>query len=447
MNSVENIMKAVEENGVELIRFLYIDSDGVIRGYTTSAEQLEGDLKTGHNFAEAMPFFSVLDDLVPGSRFGCTGEISAVPDPDTFRVLPYVSNSAQMICDFVKKADHSNCGLCARTLLKEYLSGIEYEVRAAFENEFYLIVRDENGQWAPFDRSVCFATSGMNAQHEIVLDIVRALKAQGLTVEKYYPEYGPGQVEIVYKYSDALRTADNQVMFRETVKGTAQNHGVTASFMPKPFKDFAGSGAHFHISLFNEGKNLFYDASGPLNLSRTALHFLGGLRKHLRAVCAFTASTVNSYKRLIPHNWASAYNCYGPDNREAALRVVAGAKGAAEASFNIELKAVDGACNPYLAALAVLAAGMDGIENGIDPGEPVTTDPYDMSEEERESRGVRRLPKTLGEAVDALEADKLFERVLGKTFYEEYILLKRFAWDQYIRHVSDWEIDNYADKF
>lgn len=445
--AIEDILKKVRDEKILLIRFVYIDNDGVIRSYAATAEELEGDIESGHSFSAAMPFFSVLDGLVPGTRFGACGEVSGVPDPKTFRILPFAPNSAMMICDFRNKADHSSCGLCPRTMLKDYLAGLEFDVKAAFENEFYLLNRNEDGSYEPIDNSGCFATAGMNVQHDVVLDMVRDLKAQGMQVEKYYPEYGNGQVEIVYKYDDALKTADNQVFFRETIKGRAQKHGLIASFMPKPFQHLAGSGSHLHLSLFKDGVNQFYDPSAPDNLSQTAKYFIGGLLKHLNALCAFTASTVNSYKRLVPHSWASAFSCYGFDNREAAVRVVTGLKGREASSFNIEIKPVDGACNPYLAVLTALAAGIDGIRNKIDPGEPAREDPYDMSEEKRKAMNISRLPRSLGEAADALEADSYFEEILGHIFYDEYINLKRFAWTKYIEHVSDWEIDLYTQVF
>jgi len=443
----EEILAFVDQGDIELVRFVYIDNDGVIRSYASTTEMLEQDLQSGHNFAVAMPFFSVMDDLVPGTRFGCTGEICGVPDPDSFRILPHVPKTAMMICDFRKKADHSDCGLCPRSFLKTYLDSLDYQVNVALENEFYLVVRDESGNYAPFDQTVCFSTTGMNRQQALVADIIRFLKAQGMTVEKYYPEYGRGQVEIVYRYDNALKTADNQVFFRETVKGVAQNHGVIASFMPKPFADSAGSGAHMHISLCHDGKNLFFDASREYGLSQTAKFFIGGLLQHMKALCAFTASTVNSYKRLLPHNWASAYTCWGMDNREASVRVCPGAKGSEEASFNLEIKPVDGACNPHLAILAALAAGMDGVKNRIDPGQPVMADPHDLDEATRRKMNITRLPRTLGEAITSLEADTFYKSLLGDVFFEEYIMLKRFAWNTYIEHVSDWESALYMEAY
>jgi glutamine synthetase len=447
MKSKQDVLTEVRGKDIELIRFVYIDNDGVIRSYATTAAELEGDLETGHLYSIAMPFFSVLDDLMPDTRFGCVGELAAVPDMDTFTLLPYAPGQAMIICDFRNKSDHSPSELCARATLKGFLDSIDYEAKAAFENEFYLLSKSEDGTYAPFDDSLCFATSGMNKHYEVVMDMVRALQAQGLVVEKYYPEYGRGQMEVVCKYNNALRAADDQIVFRETMRGVANNHGLVASFMPKPYQHLAGSGAHMHLSLWKNGKNLFFDPHDENNLSETAKHFIGGLTMHMTALCAFTASTVNSYKRLIPHSWASAYACYGRDNREAAIRLVTPLKGKGEQSFNIEFKPADPACNPHLALLSVLAAGLDGIKNKIDPGRPVDGDPHDLGEEERSKRGIRRLPQTLGEAVAALESDEFFKDVMGEVFLDEYIKLKRFAWTNYIQHVSDWETTNYVEAF
>lgn len=440
------ILQRVTQDDIALIRFLYVDCDGVTRGYTCHRDQLAGDMESGHAFAACMPFFSSLDTLVPGTRFGCAGELRAVPDPDTFVVLPYARRQAAMLCDFVDP-QHRPIGVCPRTALKQVLASMgEYQVAAAFENEFYLMRRGEKG-YVPFDDSVCFATAGMKSAEEVVLEMVDALTAQGMVVEKYYPEYGPGQQELIIKYATGLRAADQQVLFKETVRGVAANHGLVASFLPKPFPGLAGSGSHLHISLWKDGRNLFYDASHPLGLSPLALHFIGGILHHLPALLAFTAACVTSYKRVIPHNWASAYACYGLDNREAAVRVVSGQKGREAETTNLEFKPVDGSANPYLAMAAVLAAGMDGVRRQLDPGEPVAADPHDLGPEERARRGIFRLPRTLGEAVDNLERSTFFRQVFGDVLYEEYILLKRFLWEEYLKQVTEWEVAHFAHLF
>jgi glutamine synthetase len=217
--------------------------------------------------------------------------------------------------------------------------------------------------------------------------------------------------------------------------------------MPKPFPHLAGSGAHLHFSLWQSGKNLFYDPASEKGLSDFGRYFVGGILSHLQALCAFTAPTVNSYKRLLPHNWASAYTCWGYDNREAAIRVVTGMKGSEEKSFNIEYKPADAAGNPYLAIMAVLAAGMDGVNHRIEPGDAVAGDPHDIPDGEKQQRGIERLPESLGNAAGALAADPFFKELLNHVFIEEYLAMKRFAWNSYIQHVSDWEMEKYAETF
>lgn len=447
MRTVDDILREAREKEVTFTRLLYIDNDGMIRGQASVGDQLAGDLRTGHSYAMAMPFFGVLDTLGPDTKFGCVGELSAVPDLDTFRVLPYVPHTASVICDFLTKDGHKDSGLCARMALKKLLKRIGYEASISFENEFYLLQKNPQGQLSPMENSLCYATAGMNEGYRVISEIIRALQDQGLTVEKYLAEYGPGQHEISVKYSSALQACDNQVIFRETARGVARNNGLVASFMPKIFQDKAGSGAHIHISLWSGGKNIFFDDSREMQLSDTARHFIGGILKHIGAICAFTAPTVTSYKRLVPHSWASAFRCYGIGNREAAVRVIPGSRGHEEKSFNMEFKPVDGTCNPYLAVTALLAAGLEGIEKKLDPGPAVMCDPADLSERERQDQGLARIPSNLGEAIRALQEDRFFVEVLGEEMYDEYIKLKQFSWDQYNRQITQWEIDRYAEAF
>jgi glutamine synthetase len=442
----EEIMKLVRENDIEFTRFLYVDNDGVIRGYMSHRDCLSGDLVSGHAFAAGMPFFSALDTLVPGTRFGCVGELRAVPDPDTFQVAPYAPKTATVICDFVTP-EHKPSGVCGRTALKNVLAGSKYEIKASVENEFYFMLPDGEGRYRPFDRSLCFATTGMQSTAPIILEITESLTAQGMTVEKYYPEYGPGQQEIVCRYDTALRAADNQVRLRETVRAVASKHGVVASFMPKPFQNLAGSGGHIHISVWDKGKNLLYDAGAPQQLSEFGLAFIGGILEHIRALCSFTAATVTSYKRLVPHNWASCYACWGLDNREAAVRLCSSQFGREEETLNLEVKVADSANNPYLAIAAIVAAGLDGVKRGLRAVPPVLSDPSDLSPAERAERNIRRVPQTLFEAAQALRENALYREMLGEVMWDEYVMLKEFNWSEYNRQVSPWEIDKFAAIF
>ena len=442
----EEILNIVDKENIKLVRFLYVDGDGLIRGYVANVNSLPSDLDSGHAYTTAMPFFSALDATIPNSRFGPIGEFRAVPDLETFRLVPYVPNTASIICDF-KTIEHEPSGICPRAALKDFLNNCKYDFKASFENELYFVLEDENGNLKPFDDSLCFTTRGMNTTSAIISEIIDNLAVQGIEVEKYYPEYGTGQQEIVTRYDEALRATDNQILFRETVRGVAEKHGVIASFMPKPFQHLAGSGGHIHISAWENGINLFYDKDDPLNLTSLARNFIGGILKHLPAICAFTAATVTSYKRLLPHNWASCTNTWGLDNREAAARVCSGQFGRESETTNIEMKAADSANNPYLAILAVLAAGVDGIENNYDPGEPLNIDPLNLSFEDQKRLNIKRLPQNLGEAINALKEDTLYQDLLGEVLFDEYIKLKEFNWQVYSTQVTPWEISKFAKIF
>jgi glutamine synthetase len=291
---------------------------------------------------------------------------------------------------------------------------------------------DEPDRLAPVDQSLCFSTSGFGAAHDYALELVRALQAQGLVVEQYYPELGHGQQELSVRHAPALRAADNMVWYRETARGVAWGQGLWASLAPKPIPDQAGNGAHLHASLWEAGpdggpgeRNVLYDAADPRGLSALAYHWIGGLLAHLPALVALTCASVNSYRRLVPQSWSSAFTCWGMDNREAAVRVPSRMWGLDEASTNLELKPSDATGNPYLALGAVIHAGLDGIRNKLDPGRPVDTDPATLSGATRRRRGIRRLPGSLGQALDALEADELLCEALGPLRRDAYLAVKR----------------------
>ncbi len=444
---IQEIMEYVQNNSIELTRFLYTDNDGVTRGYETTTDSLSGDLARGHTYAIAMPMFSAHDEIVPDSIFGPVGEVVAMPDLDSFTPIPYAEGSAAVICDFLQLDTYEPSPVCPRSILKKTLDEYPYEVKAAFENEFYFVLKDEDGKLVTRENSLCFDTAGMNELNSVIIDIIRTLKVQGIQVEKHYPEYGPGQHEIVMKYSDGLRAADNQILFKETVKAVARKYGMFASFMPKPFQDKSGSGAHIHISLWDGDENIFYDGDEKRGYSDTARYFIGGILAHIDAILAFTSPIVTSYKRLLPHNWASAFAAYGNANKEAAVRIIKGLLGKESSGFNIEFKPADGTSNPYLALNALLLAGLAGIKEQIDPGDELMQDPSSLTAEELARRNIRPLPMSLGDAITALEQDSLFQKELNPVFRSEYIKLKRYNWTRYLRHVSLWEIREFGTLF
>jgi glutamine synthetase len=413
---------------VQVIRFLYCDNGSIIRGKACHHRFLESYLRSGIGLTVAMQSMNMMDELVAEGRFGPVGEIRLMPDPDTFAVLPYAPRSARLLCD-MQTLDGAPWDVCPRSFLKRMIgraAGAGLALQAAFENEFTL-ARREGDQYLPIDRSLCFSTIGMDSAALVMSEMMEALEAQGVLPEQYYAELGPGQQELPVRYADALRAADNQITVRETGRGVALRHGLIASFAPKPFPGEAGNGSHIHASLWRvaDGRNHFHDPRDRHGLSEAGYAFMGGVLSHLPALVALTAPSVNSYRRLQPRFWSSAYTAWGPDNREAAVRVPSVRRGLEMESTNLELKPSDASSNPYLALGGLLAAGLDGIERKLDPGEPAMSDPDAMSEPERARRGIRRLPASLGEALDALERDEVLRGALGDAFAREYLAVKR----------------------
>jgi glutamine synthetase len=445
------ILLQARQAGVKLVRFLYCGNDGLIRGKAAAIEALAGALEAGIGLTVAMQSFTMFDRLVPEGTFGPVGEIRLVPDLDTFAILPYAPKNARVLVDMLQ-LDRTPWPVCPRSFLKRMIAAAAargLRVVVAFENEFYLARVDNEGRFMPFDRSNCFSTIGMDNANPIIIDIVEALEKQGIAVQQYYPELGPGQQEISVQHCHALRAADQQLVVRETVRGVAASQGLYASFAPKPFPDQAGSGCHIHFSLWDvaSGQNVLSDRSGPYGISPLGYHAIGGVLTHLRALVALTAPTVNSYRRLQPRFWSSAYSCYGPDNREAALRIPSVFWGREAASTNFELKPCDPSCNPYLALGALIAACLDGIERGLKPPEAMTVDPATLSEEEREHMQAARLPLTLDEALEALAEDKVLTDALGAPLAHEYLLVKRAEVEGFQEQGLEFELDQHFYKY
>src|SRR5580700_9136156 len=430
--------KATSE-GLELTRFLYADHGGVIRGKSAALRFLPERIASGIGHTTAMMAMTMLDTLQPVDGMGPVGEVRIKPDPDTLVSLPYAPGAGAMLADLVRP-DGQPWEACSRTFLKQAIAELAsegYAMEAAFEPEFTVGRREPDpaggpDRLVPTDDSLCYSATGFHQAHDIVMDLVAALEAQGLQVEHYYPELGHGQQEVSIRHAPALRAADNHVLYRETVRGVAFRRGLWASLAPKPVPDQAGNGTHLHLSLRDIGRrggpgerSVFYDPDDRYQLSQTGYHFIGGLLAHLPALTALTCGSVNSYRRLAPQMWSSAYTVYGMDNREAAVRICSPMRGDASSSVNLELKPSDSSANPYLALGAVIHAGLDGIRRKLDPGEAVNVDPADLSDTERSALGARRLPESLGAALDALEADELLMESLGDLRRRAYLAVKR----------------------
>jgi glutamine synthetase len=446
----EEIVKEANEQGLQLVRFLYCDNGGVIRGKSTHVSALARRISSGIGLVKGMQSFTSLDSLAPDGTYGPVGEIRLLPDPETFVVLPYAPRSGQMVANMVE-LDHQPWALDPRAFLQRMVAaaaakGLAFD--AAFENEFFLAYRTDDG-FIPVDRSLCFSGIGMESTEPVIQDIIAALTDQGLTVELSHPELGWGQQELSIRHAPALRAADNQITYRQTVRAVAAQHGMVATLAPKPWADQAGSGAHLHWSIWNSdhSANELADADGVAGLSELARHAIAGVLAHLPGLLGMTTPSVNSFRRLQPHYWSSAYTAWGIENREAAVRVPSRYWDDEAASTNLELKASDASANPYISLGGAMAAALDGIERGLDPGDPVDEDPGNLSDAERDKRGIRRFPLTASEALDELEKDDVLTGALGPGLATEYLKVRRAEAAAYAERDEAFELDQHFFKY
>jgi len=447
--TVEDVLEQAEVAGLRLVRFLWCGNDGTVRAKASGRHGLRARLESGIGLTVAMQAMNSLDQLQPVEGLGPVGEVRLVPDLDTFRVLPYAPRTGGALVDLVG-LDGAPAPECPRSFLKRMTTRLAERgparLEVAFENEFTLAL-PVGGGFAALDSSLCFSTIGMTAAQAYVDALADALEQQGIHLEQYYAELGHGQQEISTAHAPALRSADAQVLVRETIRGVAAQHGLVASLAPKPWPDAAGNGGHIHFSLWEGERNRFHDASRDDRLSDEARSFVAGVLAHLPGLCGLTAPSFNSYRRIVPQYWAGAFTCWGHDNREAPLRVPSVFRGLEEGSTNVELKAADSSANPYLALGGLVAAGLDGLERGLEPPDPVEVDPATIAEEERARRGIARLPATQQEALNALEADEVLTAALGAVLARSYLAVRRSEWDAYSAGDEAFEQQGHFSKY
>jgi glutamine synthetase len=396
--------------------------------------------------------FTLINTIVPIEGMSSVGELRLVPDPETFTILPWMPEHASMNCDLLQK-NGARYGACPRTFLKDVITraadrGIR--VQAAFEDEFFLARKNaQTGAWEPADDAGIYAETGFDYQGEYLTEMTRTLRAMGMTPEMVYHEGGPAQEEISIRHAPALKAADNQMKLRNAARGVAQRYGLRASFAPKPFPWSFGNGAHVHLSIWDieSGKNLMYDPKDEQGFSQMGRYFVGGLLRHLNALLALSCSSYNSYRRLQPSAWATAYGAWGYDNRQAAVRAASPFRGREAETGNIEIKAVDGSCNPYLALGAIVAAGLDGLEHEIDPGKPLAVDPSDLSEDERRELGITPVPSSLRAAVGEFVADGLYRDLMPELMWRAYPQVKLAECDGFEAADEAFEIERHFYAF
>lgn len=410
------------------MRLLWCDNANVIRAKAVHIGCSGGWIEHGAGVtaaSQAMP--ATMDSPVPETGLGPVGEVRLIPDWETFRLLPWAPGHGAVLTDMCQHGQP--WPYCPRDFLKRQVAALERQgltVKAAFENEFYLL----NPDGTPTDRSLFAQATSLDRQRAFVDEVTEALLRQEIPVEQWYAESGPGQHELSVLYASPVRAADQQVLFRLAVHGVALRHGLKASFLPKIFADAAGSGCHLHLSLWKEGRNVTAEAQ--------TRPFMAGVLHHLSALMALTTPSPNSYRRLQPHCWSGAFACWGTDNREAALRVPSGPDGGDPTNF--ELKTCDASANPYLALGGLLAAGLDGLAEGRQLPDPVPIDPGAYTEEERLARGLYRLPGSLGEALEALAGDEVLLRALGPELARAVQGVRRAEWEALKGYSLDQEV-------
>jgi glutamine synthetase len=407
-----------------MLRIVWCDNANLIRGKSLYLDD-DGALPSEPfvSISEAMQALPVMDDA-PAEETGLipVGEVRLTADLSSLVRLPYAPGQFRAIGDMLKEGAPWAC--CPRSFLKRMIAraqDLRLTIQGAFENEFYLL-KSASGRLEPVDNTTFASTYAMDISAAVIEDIIQALTAQGITVEQYYPESGPGQHEITVRYASALQACDHQVMFRETVRAVAQKHGLRASFLPKIFSDKTGNGCHLHLSLWRDEANILSDDKATYRLSNGARHFIAGVVSHLPAIMALTSPLPNSFRRIQPSTWSGAFQCWGFDNKEAAIRVVVDPD---QEVRHFELKTVDASANPYLAFGAIIAAGLDGITRRLELGDPIQLDPSRLSESELRKLKISALPPSARAALRFLEGDHVILDALGPELARAYIGVKK----------------------
>jgi glutamine synthetase len=441
----EAVLSTIDEENIDFLRLQFTDILGTVKNVSVPARQAEKAFTEGIYFDG-----SSIDGFVRIQE----SDMRLDPDPETFAVLPWRKTddggAARLMCDVINTSTGEPFEGDPRGVLKgaiERADELGYTVNAAPEPEFFLFEEDEDGRATTKtnDAGGYFDLAPKDLASDVRKDIIFGLESMGFEIEASHHEVAEGQHEINFTYDDALSTADNVATFRAVVRAIASEHDLHATFMPKPIARINGSGMHTHLSLFtDEGENAFHDGDDEFDLSETAKQFTAGILEHAPAIAAVANPTVNSYKRLVPGYEAPVYVAWSDRNRSALIRKPAARVPAAS---RIEARFPDPSCNPYLAFAALIHAGLDGVEQGMECDDPVRENIYEFDEAKREEYGIDTLPENLGESLDALEEDEVIQDALGEHVTEKFLEAKRAEFQDYRVSVSDWEKDRYLEKF
>ncbi len=449
--TADDVRQIVETQGIEFLFAQFVDMHGKPSAKLVPAHHLDDLLTEGAGFAGF-----AAGDIGQGPD---DPDLVAIPDPSSFTILPWQPNVARMACDIT--VEGKPWPYCPRTILRHSLARLAqrgYELKIGAELEYFLLRRQPDGTLAIADaldtlEQPCYDMRALTRSLDFVTTVSQAVTGLGWDNYATDHEDANGQFEQNFQYTDALTTCDRAVFFRYMVETLAHQRGLVATFMPKPFANLTGNGCHFHLSLWGDGENVFArdPAEDPrgLGLSELAYRFIGGLKYNAKAYIALTAPTVNSYKRLVVGaptsgaTWAPVYISYGYNNRTQMLRIPAPGR--------IEDRTVDGSCNPYLGAAGMLAAGLDGVDRGLDPGAPNAANLYTLSDAELAAEGIELLPANLLDATRELERNDALRAALGSTrggdYVDYFVTVKRREWQAAHEQITQWELDRYLQLF
>jgi glutamine synthetase len=433
----KDALQKIKADGVEFLLLWFTDIEGHLKSFAVTPSEIEDALDDGMGFdGSSITGFNAIEE----------SDMVAIPDPGTYRMMPWKEGETKvgrMICDVVTPDGEPYEGdprYVLRSAL-ERMKSMGFETFNVGPELEYFLFKDDKGT-ETLDEGGYFAMTTMDAASELRQETVRGLEQMGIPVEYVHHEVGPSQHEIDVRFAPALEMADHTLTYRLIVKEIAKKAGFHATFMPKPIFGENGSGMHTHQSLFNDGRNAFFDADDQWHLSDVGKAFIAGQLRHAREISAIFAQWVNSYKRLVPGYEAPVYVAWSRRNRSALIRIPLYKPGNEQAT-RAEIRCPDPACNPYLTFAALLHAGLEGIEQGYELPDPMETNLYHLTAEQRKERGITSLPETLGEAIDELSESALAKKALGPHIFDRYIELKRKEWDDYRVQLTEWERDRY----
>jgi glutamine synthetase len=433
----KDALQKIKADGVEFLLLWFTDIEGHLKSFAVTPSEIEDALDDGMGFdGSSITGFNAIEE----------SDMVAIPDPGTYRMMPWKEGETKvgrMICDVVTPDGEPYEGdpRYVLRLALERMKSMGFETFNVGPELEYFLFKDDKGT-ETLDEGGYFAMTTMDAASELRQETVRGLEQMGIPVEYVHHEVGPSQHEIDVRFAPALEMADHTLTYRLIVKEIAKKAGFHATFMPKPIFGENGSGMHTHQSLFNDGRNAFFDGDDQWNLSEVGKAFIAGQLRHAREISAVFAQWVNSYKRLVPGYEAPVYVAWSRRNRSALIRIPLYKPGNEQAT-RAEIRCPDPACNPYLTFAALLHAGLEGIEQGYELPDPMETNLYHLTAEQRKERGITSLPETLGEAIDELSESELAKKALGPHIFDRYIELKRKEWDDYRVQLTEWERDRY----